>query len=46
MIYLKCPTCGFLLGNKQIPYEEKLKNICENNLGLLDSKHFMMLTAI
>jgi len=31
MLYLKCPTCKNILGNKQIPFEEELHNICENN---------------
>ena len=30
MLYLKCPNCKNILGNKQIPFEEKLKQICEN----------------
>ena len=25
MLYLKCPNCKNILGNKQIPFEEKLK---------------------
>jgi DNA-directed RNA polymerase subunit N (RpoN/RPB10) len=28
-MYLLCPTCGELLGNKQLVYEQSLKNICE-----------------
>jgi DNA-directed RNA polymerase subunit N (RpoN/RPB10) len=27
MIYLKCPTCGTIIGNRQIIYETKLKEI-------------------
>ncbi len=30
MIYLKCPSCGTVIGNRQIPYETKLQEI-ENN---------------
>jgi DNA-directed RNA polymerase subunit N (RpoN/RPB10) len=30
MIYMKCPTCGTVIGNRQIIYEAKLKEI-ENN---------------
>lgn len=30
MIYLKCPTCGTILGNRQIMYEKGLEEI-ENN---------------
>lgn len=27
MIYLKCPTCGTIIGNRQIIYESKLEEI-------------------
>jgi DNA-directed RNA polymerase subunit N (RpoN/RPB10) len=27
MLYLKCPTCGTLLGNKQSLYEDKISEI-------------------
>ena len=30
MIYLKCPTCGTIIGNRQIIYENKLKDIDNN----------------
>jgi DNA-directed RNA polymerase subunit N (RpoN/RPB10) len=30
MIYLKCPTCGYLLGNRQVIYETKLDAIMNN----------------
>ena len=30
MIYLKCPTCGTVIGNRQIIYEAKLKEIDNN----------------
>lgn len=30
MIYLKCPTCGTVIGNRQIIYENKLKEIDNN----------------
>jgi DNA-directed RNA polymerase subunit N (RpoN/RPB10) len=30
MIYLKCPSCGTVIGNRQIPYENKLKEIDNN----------------
>lgn len=33
MIYMKCPTCGTVIGNRQIIYEATLKNI-ENNPNL------------
>jgi len=31
MLYITCPTCGNILGNKQIPFEEDLESICEND---------------
>jgi DNA-directed RNA polymerase subunit N (RpoN/RPB10) len=30
MIYMKCPTCGTIIGNRQIPYETKLEEINNN----------------
>ena len=30
MLYYRCPTCRCLLSNKQIPYENKLKQICNS----------------
>jgi DNA-directed RNA polymerase subunit N (RpoN/RPB10) len=30
MIYLKCPTCGTIIGNRQIPYEKELEKINNN----------------
>ena len=33
MIYLKCPTCGNIIGNRQIPFEKGLEQI-ENNASL------------
>ena len=27
MIYLKCPTCGYILGNRQIIYEKEMDQI-------------------
>jgi DNA-directed RNA polymerase subunit N (RpoN/RPB10) len=35
MIYLKCPTCSTVLGNRQIIYETGLKEIL-NNKNLTD----------
>ena len=29
MLYMVCPTCGELLGDKQIPLNEGLKKICD-----------------
>ncbi len=30
MLYMYCPSCNTLLGDKQIYYETKLKKICES----------------
>ena len=30
MIYLKCPSCGYIIGNRQIIYETKLEEINSN----------------
>jgi DNA-directed RNA polymerase subunit N (RpoN/RPB10) len=30
MIYLKCPTCGYILGNRQKIYEQGLEEIESN----------------
>ena len=30
MIYLKCPTCGYILGNRQYIYEKGLEEIESN----------------
>jgi DNA-directed RNA polymerase subunit N (RpoN/RPB10) len=30
MIYLKCPSCGYIIGNRQIVYESKLDEIMNN----------------
>lgn len=29
MLYMVCPTCGELLGDKQVPLNEGLKKICD-----------------
>lgn len=29
-LYICCPTCNALIGNRIIPYEEGLKKICDN----------------
>jgi len=31
MLYYKCPSCRTVLANKQVPYENGLKNICNND---------------
>ena len=33
MLYTVCPTCNTLLADKQIPYEKKMKEICEKKLS-------------
>ena len=38
MLYLKCPNCKNILGNKQIPFEEMLKKICEDSKLTHDQK--------
>jgi DNA-directed RNA polymerase subunit N (RpoN/RPB10) len=30
MLYFKCPTCKTILANKQITYESKMDEICNN----------------
>ena len=30
MIYLKCPSCGYILGNRQVEYEKGLDEIESN----------------
>lgn len=30
MLYLKCPTCRNLLGNKQLYFEQKMEEICKD----------------
>ena len=31
MLYFKCPTCRTILANKQLIYEKRLAEICNNN---------------
>lgn len=31
MLYYRCPTCKFLLANKQLLYEQRLENISMDN---------------
>ena len=31
MLYLKCPSCKTILGNKQLPFEEKMAAACGNS---------------
>jgi DNA-directed RNA polymerase subunit N (RpoN/RPB10) len=37
MIYLKCPSCGTVIGNRQIPYETGLEEI-ENNPNINEAE--------
>ena len=30
MIYMRCPTCGYILGNRQILYESRMEEIVNN----------------
>lgn len=30
MLYMKCPTCKNLLGNKEIPFEKRKEEVCNN----------------
>lgn len=32
MLYYRCPTCGTVLANKQIPFEEGMKKICDKKM--------------
>jgi len=34
MLYLVCPTCKNILGNKQIPFKEELKKISESTQSI------------
>lgn len=39
MLYLKCPTCKMMLGDKQIIYEELIDDICKKEeLGKISYK--------
>lgn len=40
MIYLKCPTCGTIIGNRQIIYEARLHEIDNNpNIDNVEKKN-------
>lgn len=36
MLYMRCPTCAFLLGDKEEPYEMKLNVINNSNISQKD----------
>lgn len=39
MMYLKCPSCKKLLGDKQLPYENILNRICsDEEMGKISSE--------
>jgi len=33
MLYYKCPTCGTVLANKQLPFEQELEKICNERIS-------------
>ena len=39
MIYLKCPTCSTILGNRQVFYETEIKKIINNKKLSNDEKN-------
>jgi DNA-directed RNA polymerase subunit N (RpoN/RPB10) len=46
MLYPTCPTCGFLLADKEVEYEEGLKKICENEKLTDEEKKKLINTLI
>lgn len=38
MLYMKCPTCKTLLGNKELEYEEKKKQIMNKDISDQEKK--------
>lgn len=39
MLYLKCPTCKYLLGDIQLIYEELITHVCkEHDIGKITLK--------
>lgn len=45
MLYIKCPSCKNLLGNKEIPFREEFDKIC-NNDKLTDEQKKEQITKI
>lgn len=42
MLYPICPTCGALLSNIQIPFENDVKNLCEKyNVDIEELSRFL-----
>lgn len=38
MLYYRCPTCKTILANKQLPYEQRMLEICNNKKITPDQK--------
>ena len=36
MLYMRCPTCGEVLGNKELIYINRIKELCES-IGIDDN---------
>ena len=42
MLYLVCPTCGTLLADKIVKYEEEKENICSNpNISKIEKENLL-----
>jgi len=49
MLYPVCPTCGTLLADKQLEYEDKLKKICDDpkmNEDEKDKKKMQLISSM
>lgn len=45
MIYLKCPSCGYVIGNRQIYYEKRIDEIV-NNPNINDDEKIVLKTKL
>jgi len=45
MIYLKCPSCQYIIGNRQILYEDKLEEI-DSNPNIDDAEKLVQKTKL
>ena len=45
MIYLKCPSCGYIIGNRQVTYELKLDEI-NTNPNIDDDEKLVLKTQL
>ncbi len=45
MIYLKCPSCSNIIGNRQIIYEQQLEEI-QNNSNIDESEKLLLKTKL